>query len=92
MKLDAKDVEALAKSRVYRGEGNKPTYWLVGCIIVILIGAFVTTKYSIGIGWVLAGIGMISYIVYQNTLSKKTSIYKGQLIDEWNKEQQELNK
>ena len=88
MKLDVKDIEAIAKSRIYRSEGNKPTYWLAGCVIAICIGAFITLQYSIGIGWVLAGAGMIAYFVYQNTLSKKQNIYKKELLDEWSKEQE----
>lgn len=91
MKLDDKDIEAVAKSRISRAEGDKITYWMVGSVVTIMIGAFVI-RYSVGMGWILSIAGLIAFIVYMNTLSKKQNIYKRELLDEWYKEQDEEKK
>ncbi len=91
MKFNDKDIEAVAKSRISRAEGNKITYWMVGSVAAIVIGAFVV-KYSVGIGWILSVAGLLAFIVYMNTLSKKQNIYKRELLEEWQKEQTEDKK
>ncbi len=91
MKFDARDIEAVAKSRVSRVENNKTNYWIVGCVLAIVVGAFVV-RYSVGIGWILSIAGLIVFIVYMNTLTKKQNIYKRELLDEWQKEQEQEKK
>ncbi len=96
MQFDSKDIEAVAKSRIIRAEGNKIAYGIVGCVAVIMIGALVIGYTSIpnrvGIGWVLSIAGFVAFIVYMNILSKKQSIYKRELLEEWEKEQPQEKK
>lgn len=90
MRFDSKDIEAVAKSRISRAEGNKMTYWMVGCVATIVIGAFAVQRGFVGVGWILSIIGLIAFVVYMNTLSKKQNIYKRELLSEWEKEQNDL--
>lgn len=85
MNLDAKDIEAVAKSRVSRAEGNKTNVWVVICGFAIIAGAFVV-RYSMGFGWVLSIVGLLAFVYYWSTLSKKQNTYKIQLLQEWEKE------
>lgn len=86
MKFDSKDIEAVAKSRISRAEGNKTTYWMVGSVATIMVGALVV-RYSVGAGWILSVAGLIAFVVYMNILSKKQNVYKRELLEEWEKEQ-----
>lgn len=88
MKFDDKDIESVAKSRISRAEGNKTNYWILGSVATIVAGAFIV-RYSVGFGWILSIVGLLAFIVYMNTLSKKQNIYKAELLEEWHREHQE---
>lgn len=92
MKFDSKDIEAVAKSRISRAEGNKMTYWMVGCVVAIVFGAFVIQRGFVGIGWILSIAGLIAFLVYWTTLSKKQNVYKRELLEEWEKKQEQEKK
>ncbi len=92
MKLENKDVEAIAKSRIIRAEGNKMTYWMLCCVAVMFGGVFVIIRGYIGAGWLLSIAGLIAFVVYMNNLSKKQNVYKIELLEEWEKEQAQEKK
>jgi FtsH-binding integral membrane protein len=91
MELDAKDIEAIARSRVNRNEGNRQTYFMAGAMLAIIIGAFIAkvgseVTVTSGIGWILCIGGVITFFWYMNTISKKQRILKALLLKEWQEE------
>ena len=87
MKLDAKDIDALSKSRVNRLEGNKQMYWLVGVAVAMLVGIFLVQNTFTYPGYGLALVAFIAYIWNMNTLTKKQKVMKVQLMMQWEIEQ-----
>ena len=53
MKLDEKDVEAVAKARVNREENNKTNAWMVGSVIAI-VGGVLVVSFSRILGWAVS--------------------------------------
>ena len=86
MKLERRDIEAVAKSRIARAEGNKSTVWTVGAMVAIVAGLFVMNYSTIG-GWVMLLGGFIAFIYYMQALSKRQNTYKSKLVKEWMQEQ-----
>ncbi len=86
MKLDVKDVEAIAKARVTRAEGNKFNYWMIGGFVGIIIGTFLM-RYSNVIGWIVVIIGFVGFLWYLYQVSKKQDSAKRKLVAEWRSEQ-----
>jgi len=86
MKLDAKDIEAVANSRVRRADGNKSTYWVIGSVIAMTVGMFVI-KSSVAPGLVLFGVGAVAFIGQWRESSKKQNAAKKRLLAEWQQEQ-----
>ncbi len=84
-----KDIEAIAKSRVMRAEGNKQTFWIIGSVVLVLGGMLVRTTHEL-YGWVMCGVGLLAFIYYMQTLSKKQKNYKNEMLDDWQKEQREV--
>ena len=82
-----KDIEAIAKSRIIRAEGNKQTYWIIGIIVLVGLGFYFRASSAL-IGWGLCIAGLVSFIYYMNSLTKKQNNYKIQLLNEWQKEQE----
>ncbi len=80
-----KDIEAIAKSRVNRREGNKITYWMMGSLVAIVVGVFVVKTLYIGWAFLIGGAGV--FLWYMNTLSKRQNDYKNYLLKEWEQEQ-----
>lgn len=89
MKFDRKDIEAVAKSRVSRAEGNKSTYWTVGSTLCLVAGIFIQGYNQIA-GWTLVIVGFIAFVYYMNVLSKKQNRYKAKLVRDWVEEQRQL--
>jgi F0F1-type ATP synthase assembly protein I len=86
-----KDIEAIAKSRVVRAEGSKQTYWIIGIIVVIGIGFFYRATNNL-IGWGLCIAGLLAFVYYMQSLSKKQKDYKNQLLNQWREEQKQEQK
>lgn len=87
MKFDTKDIEAVAKSRVARAEGNKSTYWFGFAVVLMLIGGLLS-RYKTAIGLIIMVLGIILVIYYMQTVSKKQNAYKATLLKAWEAEQQ----
>lgn len=88
MKFDRKDIEAVAKARVSRAEGNKGTIWMGGGMVTLIAGIYLQGFNSM-IGWVLVIGGFVGVIWYMSTLSKKQNAYKMKLVKEWVLENQQ---
>jgi len=88
MKLDIKDIEAIAKSRGNRAEGNKMNYWIFGAMIVILAGAFLLSM-NTALGFGLCAVGVVGFLYYMSGLSKRQKAYKNRLLQEWKAEQRQ---
>jgi hypothetical protein len=86
MKLDEKDIEAIAKSRVSRQDNNKSNYWMVGSVMAIVGGVFIV-NFARLLGWGVAIAGFATFILYMNNLSKKQNLAVQQLLGEWRAEQ-----
>ena len=89
MKLDARDVEAIAKSRVNRAEGNRGTYWIIGAMIGVVAGFFVGLSDMSNanvIGLVLCIAGFVAFLWYMYGLNKKQNVAKAKLLKEWKQE------
>lgn len=97
MKLEQKDVEAVAKSRVWRAESRKTNYWIVGSVIAVFVGYLLATvvgKDTASIGWlglIVSAGGLVALIWYMNKVSKKQNAYKVKLLKEWRQEQKASN-
>ncbi len=89
MRLDAKDIEAIARSRVSRAEGSRQTYWLLSVMVAIGISLFVV-RFNPILGWVCGGGGVLGFIYYMNGLSKRQNAYKEELLKEWRVEQAQV--
>lgn len=88
MKLDRKDIEAVAKARISRAEGNKSTYWTVGAMLCLVAGIFLQS-YNGLVGWILVIVGFVAFIYYMNSLSGRQNKYKTRLVKEWIEEQKQ---
>lgn len=88
MNLDKRDVEAVAKSRVNRQEGNKQTYY-VGAALIVMIAGVLVARNSQMIGILLALGGFAIFIWYMYSVSKKQNVAKSKLLREWREEQNE---
>ena len=86
MRLDTKDIEALAKARVNRAEGNKMNYWIVGTLVLILGGAFLLS-FNTGLGFGLCAVGALGFLYYMSGLNKRQKSYQSRLMREWKQEQ-----
>lgn len=86
MNFDQKDIEAVAKARVARKEGNKGMYFFVLGVALAIAGMFVSRQVG-NVGWLLAvgGAGLLLWYMY--TLAKKQNVAKEGLLLEWQKEQ-----
>ncbi len=80
-----KDIEAIAKATVNRHEGNKITYWMVGSLVAVVVGVFVSRTSYIGWACLIGGAGV--FLWYMNSLTKKQNKYRDYLTEEWRKEQ-----
>ncbi len=87
--LNQKDVEAVAKSRINREEGSKPTVFVVLAMVFVIAGIFVAQQIadSQWIGWGISAVGAVIFILYWRSLSKKQNYYKSVLLSEWAEEQ-----
>ena len=87
--LNAKDIEAVAKSRINRAEGNKSTFYIGLAMVLILAGIFIAMTYleSQWIGWLVSVAGVGFLLVYMYRLGKRQSAYKIWLLQEWHEEQ-----
>ena len=85
MRLDNKDIEAIAKSRVSRIESKTAMYWMVGVGAAIVAGILLVRINTL-LGWGLCVAGVIAFVYYQNTQSKKANILKAQLMQEYKRE------
>ena len=86
MKLDERDVEAVAKSRVSREANNKTNLWMLASVIAIMGGVFIVNLSRL-MGWVVSVAGFIAFIWYVNSLNKRQAEYNRQLQAEWRLEQ-----
>ena len=82
-----KDISAIANSRIARAEGNRQTYWIVGIIIAVGLGFYIRTT-SVALGWGLCIAGLLAFVYYIQSLSKKQKDYRIQLLNEWRAGQQ----
>ena len=87
MKLDSKDIEAVAKGRVVRDEKQRGMWWMVGAILGIIVGYFVVVQSDSPFGFAICGLGVVAFLYYSNTLSKKQNALKTKLLKEWKDEQ-----
>ena len=90
MRLDSKDVEAIAKSRTVRAEGNRGTMWTVGAMVAVVVGFFLLQSGIANanvIGLVVCIGGFCSFLWYMYTLNKKQNAAKIKLLKEWRQEQ-----
>jgi Ca2+/Na+ antiporter len=87
MKLDRKDVEAVAKSRVMRAEGNKPMYWLLGIVASILASVMFIQKMSVPVSWAVVLLAFVVYLWYMNAVGKRQKEAANKLLREWQQEQ-----
>jgi hypothetical protein len=87
--LNQKDVEAVAKSRINRAEGNKPTFYVVLAMIFVIGGIFVAQQIAASqwIGWAVSAVGAVIFFLYWRSLGKKQNYYKSVLLREWAEEQ-----
>ncbi len=85
MKLDRKDVEAVAKSRINRAEGNKPSYYTVVLMLAMVSGMYMTGINAL-VGWLIVVAGVACFFWYISRVSKRQNIAKIQLLREWEKE------
>ncbi len=85
MEFDQKDIEAVAKSRVYRAESRNTMVWF----IVVLIGLFVgmiTTNNNRMLGLSIAVIPIIGYVYFVVfVIGKKQKQAVSELLQKWNK-------
>ena len=86
MKLESKDIEAVAKSRASRAEGKTMLYWMIGVAVLVMAGIYVVRSNTMA-GWALCIIGVIGFLYYQNTLTKKQNALKYRLLKEWQAEE-----
>ena len=91
MNLTQKDIEAVAKARVSRAEGNKSTYWTVGAMLCLVAGIFLQS-YNGLVGWILVIAGFIAFVYYMNRLSTRQNKYKAKLVRDWVEEQKQEQK
>lgn len=85
MKFDRKDIEAIAKSRTNRAEGNKLTYYTIALGAGILGGAYLVRINTV-IGFIVAFLGVAVFYWYVNQLNKRIAITKHLLMKEWESE------
>ena len=86
MQLDKEDVRVVAKARVVRSQGKKPTYWLGGALVLMLVGvSLYRVKPTYGIA--IMGLALIGYFWYARKLSEKQRIASINLVREWEAEQ-----
>jgi hypothetical protein len=85
MKLDAKDISAIANSRVNRLEGNKQMYWIVGVCVAMLAGVYMVQR-EINWGYALALVAFVAFMFNMNQVSKKQKRMKDILMKEWQDE------
>ncbi len=86
MKFDKKDIEAVAKSRIMRAEGNKGMYWMIASLVAIVVGA-VVTQTSVPLSWalIIGGAGVFYWRTTQVSKKQKDAAVK--LVREWQQEQ-----
>lgn len=80
-----KDIEAIARSRVNRSEGNKQTLYFLGMIAGIVAG-FMLRNTSI---WLSGGISLLAifgFYYYNNGLTKRQRAYTKQMLIEVKRE------
>jgi len=85
MKLDRKDIEAIAKSRINRAEGNKLTYYMV-VLMSAMVGGMYVTGINALVGWLIVVTGVACFFWYISKVSKRQNIKKAELLKEWEME------
>lgn len=84
MELDAKDIDAIAQSRINRAEGNRQ-YIMAGALLAIIVGAFIAQSlYALGLAICLGG--LLTFFFYMRSLGKKRNILKQKLLIEYEAE------
>lgn len=88
MNFDRKDIEAVAKSRVARAEGNKFSYYVMVALLASIVAVFAREYLPQYVGLVIMVVGIIPLLLYWNSVSKKQTKAKIKLIREWLQEQE----
>ena len=89
MKLITEDVEAIAKSRVYRAEKTTTSRFMMVAMVAMLIGAGVAYFVSQVIGACVLGVGVAIYFWRSDVIDKKAQFAARRLVTEWQNEKKE---
>jgi hypothetical protein len=83
--LEARDVEAIAKSRINRDYGKWFTYVIIGMIILILAG-FLMAKYSGMYMWIADALALLMFFAHYRWINGKQKKATRELLEDWNEE------
>ncbi len=85
MEFNQKDIEAVAKSRVYRAESRNTMVWLVAVLVGLVVG-MITTNNNRMLGLSIVGIPLIGYVYFVFfIIGKKQKQAVSELLQKWNK-------
>lgn len=88
MDFDSKDIEAVAKARVSRAESKKMNYYIYGIVAAFVIGIICLRieNYGIYIGYGVIIFGVIAFLRFMQSVSRKQRVAAFQLKKEWRAE------
>jgi F0F1-type ATP synthase assembly protein I len=86
VKFSDSDIKAVARSRVSDGEGKKQLYWIIGVMVLTVVGVYLTqiTKFA----WGLILVAMFGMWWYTNEITKKQNQLYSKLLSEYRHEQE----
>lgn len=88
MKLDQKDIEAIAKARLNRKQGKQTSYWTWAALLLFVLGyAIVAFMGNTVGGIVVIAAGFIAFVYYHMfRLPRLQNDAKTKLLKEWREE------